>query len=323
MEPLDGDLDLPRLLLVGSGLYSCMTTVMHPLNVMKTRAQASSHLVGLSRIEQLKAMVGSSGVRGLFAGLGPVLLGAIPARASYIIALEGVRSPVENLARSVGADNTLAAAAGNGASGLAAASVSMLVYVPVDVVSQKMMVETVQSSSSGGASGAMRGPGFFSVLGEVINTGGWRGLYRGIGISMAIGLPAGSIWWAVYGATRAAIPDSPRMSSLPDMGQKAVAATCAAAATVLSVAPLDTIKTHHQLAVGNTETALQLFVRRVRRDGFFSLYAGSVPRFMHLSLWSTCLICVYEELKKTCRKPKDDHLVRRASNAILRRVSSS
>ena len=39
MEELDGDLDLPRLLLVGSGLYSCMTSVMHPLNVMKTRAR--------------------------------------------------------------------------------------------------------------------------------------------------------------------------------------------------------------------------------------------------------------------------------------------
>ena len=97
----------------------------------------------------------------------------------------------------------------------------------------------------------------------------------------------------------------------------------AGAAVEAALYPLDTIKTHHQLAVGNTETALQLFVRLVRRDGFFSLYAGSVPRFMHLSLWSTCLICVYEELKKTCRKPKDDHLVRRASNAILRRVSSS
>jgi hypothetical protein len=203
----------------------------------------------------------------------------------------------------------------------------MLVYVPVDVISQKMMVESVQasSSSSGGSSGATirSSPGFFRVLGEVINTSGWRGLYRGIGISMAIGLPAGSIWWATYGATRAALPNSERTRSLPEIAQKALAATCAAAATVLSVAPLDTIKTHHQLAVGQSETATQLFVRLVRRDGLLSLYAGSAPRFLHLSLWSTCLICVYEELKRTCRKPKEDHLTRRASNAILRRMSSS
>lgn len=313
------DLDLPRLLLIGSGLYSGMTTVMHPLNVMKTRAQAASHLVGLSKFEQLRAMVGNSGVRGLFAGLGPVLLGAIPARASYILALEGVRGPAEAAARRLGADNVAAATVGNGLSGLAAASASMVVYVPVDVVSQKMMVEIPAPS---GSSAKPTRPGFFAVVRNITTTSGWSGLYRGIGISMAIGLPAGSIWWATYGAARSAIPNSPYTQSLPELGQKAFSATCAAAATVVTVAPLDTIKTHHQLAVGSNESAFALLVRLVRRDGFLSLYSGSAPRFLHLSLWSTCLICVYEELKRTCRKQKDDHIVRRASN-IVRRASNA
>lgn len=107
MEPqsaaAEPEVDLPKLLCVAIAPYSALTAAMHPLNVMKTRAQASSSLA-LSRLEQLRAMVGSNGVRGLFAGLGPVLAGAVPARAAYIAALEGVRPPAETLWRSLGAD---------------------------------------------------------------------------------------------------------------------------------------------------------------------------------------------------------------------------
>ena len=37
---LDDDVDVPKLLLIGSGLYSGLTFALHPLNVIKTRAQA-------------------------------------------------------------------------------------------------------------------------------------------------------------------------------------------------------------------------------------------------------------------------------------------
>ena len=78
------------------------------------------------------------------------------------------------------------------------------------------------------------------------------------------------------------------------------AATAAAAATVLAVTPLDTIKTHHQLATSSSEPASRLAWRLVRSDGILSLYAGMSPRFLHLSIWSSCLISIYEELKKRC-----------------------
>ena len=295
------ELDIPKLLLTAMVPYSCLTAAMHPLNVMKTRAQATSG-VTKSTMEQLRAMIGSAGVRGLFAGLGPVLAGAIPARASYIAALEGVKPPAETAARGFGLSNASASFIANGCAGLSAAMVSMLIYVPVDVVSQKLM--TANAEATGTAT-------FSGVVGDIVNgPSGWRGLYRGLGISMVIGLPAGSIWWAVYGAARSAIPDlfSPAQAP-PVLAQTAAAATAAAAATVAAVAPLDTVKTHHQLAVGSAasphanESAFALAARLIRTDGVRSLYAGSSPRFLHLALWSTCLIAVYEYLKKTCTKP--------------------
>ena len=64
------ELDLPKLLLYGSGIYSALTLALHPLSVLKTRAQASTAPSSLSRGDALRAMLRTSGVRGLYAGLG-------------------------------------------------------------------------------------------------------------------------------------------------------------------------------------------------------------------------------------------------------------
>ena len=342
MPPMpDADeVDIPRLLFVGSGLYSVLTATLHPLNVLKTRAQAfsSQQQHAASRLQQLQRLVGDGGVRGLFAGLGPVLAGAIPARAAYILALEGVRPSAERTARAVlpAQDASVHAAIGNGTAGLAAASASMIVYVPMDVVSQKMMMPTTAAASGGApsSSAASSGVGVASVVRDIVSTSGWRGLYRGIGISFAIGLPAGSIWWATYGATRAWLKGADGGGGgggdsgggggvrLSELQQTAASSTAAAVATVLSVAPIDTVKTQHQLATASGETAWQLTRRLVRTDGVLSLYAGTTPRLLHLALWSTCLITIYEELKRRCVRrvvpPSTVRLVRTLTDPVQR-----
>ena len=90
----DAELDLGRLLLLGSGLYTLLNATLHPLNVLKTRAQVASSRAAAypSQLDFFRSLLGpqygGGGVRGLFAGLVPVLVGAIPARAAYITALE-------------------------------------------------------------------------------------------------------------------------------------------------------------------------------------------------------------------------------------------
>ena len=81
----DDDVDIPKLLLVGSGAYTCLTATLHPLSVIKTRAQAVSSSAHTSRIELIRGMIAASGVRGLWAGVVPVLAGALPARAAFSV----------------------------------------------------------------------------------------------------------------------------------------------------------------------------------------------------------------------------------------------
>ena len=93
-----------------------------------------------------------------------------------------------------------------------------------------------------------------------------------------------------------------------ELAQTAVAGVVAAACTVGAVAPLDTLKTRFQVAdglkgePGRAEPIWTLASRLVRQDGVLSLYAGTIPRFVHLSIWGFALIAIYEQLKRTCRR---------------------
>ncbi len=309
------DVDMPKLLLVGSVIYSGLTTALHPLNVVKTREQAfSSSSSAAVPIAAVRSLVREQGVRGLYAGLVPVLAGAVPARAGYILALEGTRPRALAAARGAGLDGASAEAVAHGCAGFAAAVASLLVYVPADVVSQRMMVAD-RAANSGGAR-----PSLLGEIRAVHASAGVAGFFRGFWVSAAVGLPAGSIWWAAFGWAREFIPAA--FGPMTELG-----ATAAAAATVAAVAPLDTIKVRTQLAGvtegsgrGVREPVWQMAGRLVRRDGILSLWAGSLPRFAHLSLWGTALITVYEQLKHFCRnKPPPRTLSR--MHTLTRTVS--
>ena len=198
---LDENLDLPKLLLYGSGIYSALTLALHPLSVLKTRAQASTAPSSLSRGDALRAMLRTSGVRGLYAGLGPVILGAVPARAAYISVLEGTRPAARRGAAAAGLSGAAAVSAASGTSAFGAVLASQLVYVPVDVVTQKLMV-----AGDPHAAGAGAGAGEATaaqVVRAILKESGPLGLYRGFGVSLVAHLPGGSIWWASYAGARA------------------------------------------------------------------------------------------------------------------------
>lgn len=282
------EVDLPRLLLLGSGIYSTIATVLHPLNVVKTRMQAHK---GTALASSVRTMVASQGVRGLFAGLGPMLMGAVPARCAYIAALEGVRPSAERIASNM-LPETSAVAAASAISGFCAVLTSQIIYVPVDVVTQKMMVAESTASSSAVA-----------IVRQIVARDGAAGVYRGFGLSLLAYLPGGSVWWGSYSAS------SQLLSPMPHpLVAQACSATAAALCVVALTFPLDTIKTRYQLQAGGGggeegATAISSARKLVAREGIRGLYRGAGPRWVHMSLWGGCMIAVYERLKLLCVKP--------------------
>ena len=166
-ELATAELDIPKLLLFGSGAYSLLATILYPLSVVKTLMQ-SGRSNGVGAVQVVRDILGRSGVRGLFAGLGPMLCGALPARTVYIFGLERAKAAALRVTQTA-MPPAPAAAVANAAGGLVAGGTSQLVYVPFDVVTQQMMVS---------------GESAPSVVRSIVAANGLRGLYRGLNITL-------------------------------------------------------------------------------------------------------------------------------------------
>ncbi|KAM0044545.1 putative mitochondrial carrier domain superfamily [Helianthus debilis subsp. tardiflorus] len=89
------------------------------------------------------------------------------------------------------------AAIANGIAGMAASLCSQGVFVPIDVTSQRLMVQ--------GYSGLASYNGGLDVARKVLKQDGIRGLYRGFGMSVMTYSPSSVVWWASYGSSQRVI----------------------------------------------------------------------------------------------------------------------
>ena len=206
-------------------------------------------------------VVRADGVRGLYRGLGTVMVGIIPARGVYLTTLEAVKAATERVLEreeaarvsreeeeeeralrsrregSAGATSSSAssssspsspwlmlprlsepqkAGAANAVGGAVASLVTQFFTVPVDVVSQRLMI----MESSGGSKEGSGGKGAASststtsrpprppppparsglaMARSIVRAEGVSGLYRGFGASVATFVPSSAVWWSAYG----------------------------------------------------------------------------------------------------------------------------
>ncbi len=296
-----------------------LTTLLFPLTVIKTRQMALDDAPrGLSGAVSVgRAVVAADGVKGLYRGLGTVMVGVIPARGVYLTTLEAVKagaeralqgSPVPWGAAGSGGDAdpaasppppTIAAylgeprtaAAANLAGGAVASLATQGLTVPIDVVSQRLMVEGGGGRRSGGgaagAAAAARPPppparSGLAMARSIIAAEGVAGLYRGFGASVMTFVPSSAVWWAAYGGYQRALwhqldgweeggsagggggsastpsssssqPDPLPHSAATILAVQTASALAAGVTSATLTTPLDVVKTRLQVA-GSTAT---------------------------------------------------------------------
>lgn len=295
------------MLFLGTGMYSGLTVILHPLTVLKIRKQT-----GISDFS------GTNIIRQYYRGIGVVLSLAIPARIIYISVLEYTREVAEQNARffvlnppsslPVSHDQMqsllpLVAPFSGGVAGGVAALSSQLVVVPMDVISQKQMVAIESVSAK-------------DVVKTIITTEGMRGLFRGFSLSLFTSLPAGSIWWATYAGSKDQLmrikhvfPDIENNVVHPSLARsgfiQVLSAFNAAFAAAVLTQPLDTIKTRLQVLganAGNMPSNLSVLSIAKELVSTSRLYQGLFPRIAHMGLWGSVLSSAYEYLKEVSRK---------------------
>jgi solute carrier family 25 protein 44 len=291
-------LDKSRFFVLGAALFSGVSAALYPAVVVKTHLQVAPPPQAATATAA--AILRRDGLRGFYRGFGASLAGTVPARALYMAALEATKSSVGSAAVRLGVSEPAASAAASAAAGVSAAVAAQVVWTPVDVVSQRLMVQTPASCRYRGGADAFR---------KILVADGVRGLYRGFGLSILTYAPSNAVWWSTYAVAqrwlwRAVGPErSESCASL--MAVQGASAAVAGAASALVTMPLDTVKTRLQVmeADAAARPTLASTVRGLLKEGgWAACYRGLGPRWGSMSLSAATMVTTYEFLKRLSAK---------------------
>ncbi|XP_020204694.1 solute carrier family 25 member 44 [Cajanus cajan] len=255
-------LDKSKFFFLGAALFSGVSFALYPMVVLKTRQQVSS--ARYTCLHMASAILRHEGLRGFYKGFGTSLMGTIPARALYMASLEVTKSNVATAFVQLGFSHTTALAAASAAAGVTSAMAAQLVWTPIDVVSQRLMVQ-----GSGGSQTVLANLNSesyrngFDAFRKIMYADGARGFYRGFGISILTYAPSNAVWWTSYSMVHRLIwgafgsymgktghdalgsgfrPDSRAMVAV-----QGFSAVLASGVSAIVTMPLDTIKTRLQV----------------------------------------------------------------------------
>ncbi|CAJ1973567.1 unnamed protein product [Sphenostylis stenocarpa] len=319
-------LDKSKFFFLGAALFSGVSFTLYPMVVLKTRQQVSSSR--FSCLNMSCAIMRYEGLRGFYKGFGTSLMGTVPARALYMASLEITKSNVGTVFLELGFSDTTAVAVANAAAGVTSAMAAQLVWTPVDVVSQRLMVQ-----GSGGNKSILANLNSesyrngFDAFRKILYADGARGFYRGFGISILTYAPSNAVWWTSYSMVHRLIwgafgsyrskgksenlsgfrPDSKTMVAV-----QGLSAVMASGVSAIVTMPLDTVKTRLQVldCEENGRRRPLTFVQTVRNlvkeGGLLACYRGLGPRWASMSLSATTMITTYEFLKRMSTKSQED-----------------
>jgi len=273
--------------------------LLHPLDTCKARLQASSQSAVTVQYDGLLDVVAriwrAEGLRGFYGGVGMSIVGAIPSMCLYLTAFEILRFAFDGWG----------ALGGSLAAGFLAEALSCLLWVPVDVVKERLQVQTATATAG------YRGS--WHAVCTILRFEGVAGLYKGYGSTLLSWGPFSAIFFAVYELSRSADPNLPFAEFLL---MHALAAAAAGAVAAFLTNPLDLVKLRLQIdrrRIGLTELAEDYtydyagfgsaLSRVAREEGASGLWKGAGSRTLYFALFSALNFALYEAVKRRLADP--------------------
>ncbi|KAF4325092.1 hypothetical protein BBO99_00000572 [Phytophthora kernoviae] len=210
----------------------------HPLDTVKARLQAST-ATGQTIASQLQLRTFSlQHLRGLYRGLGVSMLGSAPATCLYLTSYEVSKDALLGVESFKGSPSLLYLGAG-----MSAEALSCVLWVPIDVIKERMQVQGHPLATSG-APGSLQKIYYrntFDAVQTIARTERLGGLYKGYTATLLSFGPFSALYFMFYEEAKAFAQKRLDMQELPALYTLASAAVAGASASFLTN-PLDLIK---------------------------------------------------------------------------------
>eukprot|EP01038_Epipyxis_sp_PR26KG_P006067 gene6067-8352_t len=280
--------------------------ICHPIDTCKAKIQfddKSSRYFG----QVLKRTLSTEGFGGLYRGIGAAVIGGVPGVCIYITTYEWFKTYTEskNLIHNEFTVYLLG--------GLVAEAACCLVFVPVDVVKERLQVQSIQTSMGSHP----KYNGSFDGFRTIMRNEGIRGLYKGYVATMMSFGPFSAFYFLFFEETKkyirrrstTALDSSSTLSLFENLfcvfidrySYTYLKSSSSIAGGVASIItnPLDLVKLRLQVSRdklngGVSQIALHIF----RQDGISGFFRGSAARVMYHVPSITITMTLFEEFRK-------------------------
>ncbi|KAL1552073.1 phosphoinositide phospholipase C [Salvia divinorum] len=266
--------------LIGGLSCAISTSLLHPVDTIKTRVQASTLTFPeiLSQLPQL-------GVRGLYRGSVPAILGQFSSHGLRTGIMEASKLLLINFAP------TLPELQVQSLASFCSTVLGTAVRIPCEVLKQRLQA------------------GLFDNVGEAI-VGTWqhdgpRGFFRGTGATLCREVPFYVAGMCLYAESKKAVQRLLERELEP-WETIAVGALSGGLAAVLTT-PFDVIKTRTMTAPQGRSVSLSIVAFSIlRHEGPLGLFKGAVPRFFWIAPLGAMNFAGYELARKAMDKNKNE-----------------
>uniref|UniRef100_K3X550 Mitochondrial carrier protein n=1 Tax=Globisporangium ultimum (strain ATCC 200006 / CBS 805.95 / DAOM BR144) TaxID=431595 RepID=K3X550_GLOUD len=233
-----------------------------PIDIVKTQLQGQTRSSGKvffsGPIHCFRHILKTDGVRGLYRGLPPTLVGVLPEKAIKLAVNEQLREYFADETGKLTLGKQVLAGAGAGLAQVIATN-------PTEIVKIRLQTQ------------AALPPAERLTAAQVVQSLGIRGLYKGAGVCLMRDIPYAVIFFPMYATIKDAFTDAEGNNSITSI----VLAGATAGATAAGLCtPADVIKTRRQMRGANYTSTLDCFQKVVATNGYGALMKGVVPRMM-------------------------------------------
>uniref|UniRef100_A0A8C6NS67 Solute carrier family 25 member 44b n=1 Tax=Nothobranchius furzeri TaxID=105023 RepID=A0A8C6NS67_NOTFU len=302
--------DLDKRKFYSFGIFMTMTirATVYPATLIRTRLQVQRGKSFYSgTFDAFFKILRAEGVRGLYRGFMVNTFTLISGQA-YITTYELVRKYVSQYSE----DNTVKSLVAGGSASLVAQSIT----VPIDVVSQQLMMQgqgqhltRFRLTSDSGTGKPKR---FFgqtrNIMAQIFAADGFRGFYRGYVASLLTYIPNSAVWHLPHVLFQQLLEgEFSQLSKLapsdcPHLILQAMAGPLAAATASTVTNPMDVVRARVQVE-GRT-SVIETFKQLIKEEGTWGLTKGLSARIISSTPTAIVMVVGYETLKKLSLRPE-------------------
>ncbi|KAJ5918704.1 mitochondrial carrier domain-containing protein [Penicillium verhagenii] len=258
--------------------------LLHPLDTIKTRIQ-SPEFVGTLRGSRTSILSDTKILRGLYQGLGPVLVTSFPSAGVFFYTYENIRTKLAFASDDQSQPTSSTLVLSDISASCVAEIAACLIYAPTELLKQNAQIAFSPSTKSPTLQTSRQHPSAsrgtaVSVL--LKNIGGPTQLWKGYWALLAHNLPWVVIQMPLYEALRRYMSRSGSQTKKKDTFETVMNASLSAALaggiTGLSTAPMDVIKTRVNLDSSDQKSGRKGVIKAtqgiLKTEGLRGLYRG-------------------------------------------------